>query len=221
MAYFTGQDARLYAANGTTNLASVLLVEIGTSDTFVIDAVATRILRACTYDAVVGNFSVVDALSAATTVTAVELATLQLSLTVAGKTPPCYVTSSSSKVATLANVGGVQGIRLNIESVQVDVTEHGDTSRKFTDVILGWSVDVDRLWIDENFTVDVQATMQQMQGNRFGVEVFTDVAVANAHRHVGFVTIEGVEVLSPGVDIQREGITLRGWGDLYSRDVDT
>lgn len=212
MAHYTGLTGAIYIPTGVTNLSAVTFAQVGATTIYSIQQESVRITRAFTDDAVVGDFT-----PAAGSVDALIKPTGQLDISGAGAT--VAVTSSNSRVYTMAKVGGFHEFDLTTMMELIEVTEFEDDWRVFEKSVVGFSAVCQRHWRDENLSLDVAATMQAITGGKFPVEFFIDRDSGQRLRFVGNAFIEEY-----GLDGPRSGavthatINLRGDGQLYYRD---
>lgn len=207
-----GRLGAIYAPVSVGDLAAVTYSQIGATTRYVIQTAATRILRAFTEAAEIGDFT-----PASGTIIALKRAVGEIEFASApGAT--VNVTSANSRIYTLAQVGGFTDWSLDIQRELVDTTTFQASSRQFTGILRGFSINANRFWIDENMTVDVGAQMQAM-GSPFVVKLFVDTTGANLYRWVGFATPESVEIMTPTGGMVTETIRFRGYKELYYRDA--
>ncbi len=213
MAHYTGLTGAIWVPTslGDLNGSGVTFSQIGATTKYVIQTEGTRIARAFDAAAVVGDFS-----PAAGSVDGINHAIGELDISGAGAT--VAVTSSNSRVWTLAKLAGFHDFVLNIEGELVDVTEFQDAFRQWQQGVRGWSVVAQRHWQDESFSVNAAATLRDLDDTKFPVEFFIDATAGAVLRYVGMIVARDYALASARSGAVAEAtISLTGDGQLWHR----
>jgi hypothetical protein len=214
MGHYTGLTGAVYVPTGVGDHSAITFAEIGATGFYVIQQESDRITHAFTDAAVIGDFT-----PAAGAMVSLIAPTGTLEISGAGAT--VAVTSANSRVYTMAKIGGFHEFTLDTETELLDVTEFEDPWRVFEKSVTGFSAVCQRHWRDENFAVDVAATMQAITGGKFPVEFFLDRTSGARFRFVGEVFIEEYSAASGRSGaVAHATINMRGNGQLYYRNED-
>ncbi|MCP5059558.1 MAG: hypothetical protein GY937_22875 [bacterium] len=214
MAHYTGITGAIYVPTGVTDFAAVTFAQIGATDFYTVQQESVRITRAFTDAAVVGDFS-----PAAGSVVSLQKPIGVIEISGAGAT--VAVTSSNSRVYTMAKVGGFHEFRLTTAMELIDVTEFEDAFAQFEKSVIGWSAVCQRHWQDENLSLNVAATMKAIDDGHFPVELFIARGSGLRQRYVGNAYIEEYALAGPrSGQVTEATITMRGDGQLWYRNQD-
>lgn len=215
MAHYTGLTGAIYVPTGLSNLSEVTFAEIGSTGFYIIQTQSTRISRAFTAQAVIGDFVTVPPSAGSV----VSLITPTGTIEISGAGATVAVTSSNNRVYTMAKIGGFHEFTLDTIVELLEVTEFEDLWRVFEKSITGFQAVCQRHYRDENFSVNVAGTMKAITGGKFPVEFFLSRGSGERQRFVGEVFIEEYGLASGRSGaVTHSTINMRGDGLLYYRD---
>lgn len=213
MAHYTGKTGAIYAPTGTTDLAAVTFAQLGVTNFYTIQTEATRILRAFTAASVIGDFSPAAG-------SMVDLIRPTGTCKISGAGATVAVTSSNSRVYTMAKIAGFHEFTIQTDAELIPVTELGDEYDQFEKAVVGFSAVGRRHWQDENFSLDAAATLLDIDDGKFVVEFFVDVTAGTVQRYVGSVQIAEYSLAGARSGAVAEAtVNMMGEGQLYYRTL--
>lgn len=220
MAFARGHLGAILVPTSVGNFAAQAFTEVGTSDIFMITNETTRIARAFTEASVLTDFVVTEAGAATFNPTSLLRGVGEIGFDETGYAAPYTVTSSNSRVYTLAQAAGFFNWTITHENRQVETTQFQDSWAEFAQVgVRGWTAEAESYYIDENLTVDAGAGFVDLDDAPFAVKFFIeyDATTGLYRRFEGLAHISGFDIRDTVGDVLRKRITFQGEEDLYYR----
>ena len=219
MAIKKGRFGAIFApAAAASDLTDVVLTEVGSTNTWYIKVTGTQKTTVLTQDAVVGDFAITDSLSAAETLTAINIPLARFSFVEAGT--PVFKVNATAKALVVSKIAGFSDWTLTGGPTTVDVTEMGDTWTEQQVVLKDWSGSATAFWQDQDFTLDAAANHIDIADVPFTIKFFTDVTGSIYEAFVGNAVITGFDVTVPVAGVVTKTINFAGVGELYFDTVD-
>ncbi len=216
---YKGRLGMVRAPSALGNAASVALAQ-RSGAVYQVSDLTTRIARGLSDDAVVADFVVTDGAANTFNPTAIVKPVMEFNLDVTSyPTAPYEVTSSNSRVYTLANVAGFREFSLDVGGDTADGTEFGMKWREPILTLHGWTARASGFWRDQNLMADADAGMVDLDDMPCVVTFFpqldTDAGVYL--RFVGLAQVVGASLNVPVAELATKEIRIDGVGPLYFR----
>lgn len=219
---YKGRLGMVRAPSALGDAAAVVLAQ-RTGAVYQVSDLTTRIARGLSDDAVAADFVVTDGAANTFNPTSIVKPVMEFNLDVTTyPTAPYQVTSSNSRVYTLANVGGFREFSLDLGGDVADATEFGMEWREPILTLRGWTARASGFWKDQDFVADADAGMVDLDDMPCVVTFFPqlDTAAGVYIRFVGLAEVVGAGVNVPIGELATKEIRIEGVGPLYTR-IDT